>query len=117
MDRTAPGLLRRSLDVASELGERTRAGAGQLAERAAAAGLPVPEDALRVVDELAERQRRSAEVVTTMVRAEVLRVVRSAGLAGEDDVDQLRAELEGLRRTVRTLGDRVAELEAREATR
>lgn|GEM_PF-4034706 len=112
MDRTAQGLLRRSLDVASDIGERTRAGASQLAERAAAAGLPVPEDALRVVDELAERQRRNAEVVTTLVRSEVLRVVRSAGLAGQDDVDQLRAEVEGLRGTVRVLAGRVAELEA-----
>lgn len=90
-------LLQRYLDAAAGLGELTRQSAERLVEQARSAGLPVPEDA---IDDLLERRRRTTDMLSAVVGAEVQRALRSAGVASDEDVLRLQEEVLGLRRRV-----------------
>lgn len=87
----------------------TRASAERIARQLVRQGEVATDQVGEVVQDLLDRSRRNREVLSALVAAEVQRVVRSMGLATNDEVLALRKQVADLKREVaqvtRTRGD------------
>ncbi len=92
--------MQRYLEALSGVTELTRSGAERTVRQLVRQGEVASDQVGDVVQGLMQRSRRNREVVSSLVTAEVQRVVRSMGLATNDEVLSLRKQVADLKREV-----------------
>ena len=92
--------IQRTIEALNGVTALTRANAERLARQLARQGEVATDQVGEVVQDLLDRSRRNRELLTTLVAAEVQRVVRSMGLATNDEVLALRKQVADLKREV-----------------
>lgn len=92
--------IQRTVEALNGVTALTRANAERIARQLARQGEVATDQVGDVVQDLLERSRRNRELLTTLVAAEVQRVVRSMGLATNDEVLALRKQVADLKREV-----------------
>ncbi len=92
--------IQRYVEALSGVTALTRASAERIARQLARQGEVATDQVGEVVQDLLERSRHNREVLGSLVAAEVQRVVRSMGLATNDEVLALRKQVADLKREV-----------------
>lgn len=95
--------LQRTLEAVSGVTALTRASAERLVRQLVHQGEVAADQVGETVQDLLDRSRRNRDVLTTLVTGEVHRVVRSMGLATNDEVLALRKQVADLKREVTLL--------------
>lgn len=92
--------LQRYLEAVNGVTSLTRANAERLVKQMVRQGEVASDQVTDRVQELLDRSRRNRELLSTLVTAEVRRVVRTMGLATNDEVLSLRKQVADLKREV-----------------
>ncbi|MFW5933136.1 MAG: phasin family protein [Actinomycetota bacterium] len=95
--------MQRYLDAASGLTELTRNKAEQIAKQLVRSGEAASDQAGELVEDLLERQRKNREAVSSLVKSETTRAVRTMGLATTSEVERLEQQVADLERELRRL--------------
>ncbi len=95
--------LQRTLEAVSGVTALTRASAERLVRQLVHQGEVAADQVGETVQDLLDRSRRNRDVLTTLVTSEVHRVVRSMGLATNEEVLALRKQVADLKREVTLL--------------
>ena len=99
--------LGRYVEAVSGMGALTRSSAERLARQLAQRGEVATDQVGDVVTELLERSRQNRQLLTTVVTSEVQRVIRTMGLATDEEVTALRRQVADLKRELRQLQQEV----------
>lgn len=95
--------LQRTLEAVSGVTALTRASAERLVRQLVHQGEVAADQVGETVQDLLDRSRRNRDVLTTLVTSEVHRVVRTMGLATNEEVLALRKQVADLKREVTLL--------------
>ena len=104
--------LERSLAAAMGLTALTRASAEKLVAGLVKSGEVATSQMPETVQDLIGKSKENRALLISMIQGEVQRTIRSMGVAGEDDVEDLRRQVADLRRKLSDLST-----DADEATR
>lgn len=97
---SAPSPLDRYLTAAAGLTALTKSGAEKIVQQLVATGELAKAQMPEAVQDLITRSGEQRELLTALVQQEIQRTIRTMGLATEDDLARLRADLDDLRRRV-----------------
>ncbi|MFU8839842.1 MAG: phasin family protein [Nitriliruptoraceae bacterium] len=100
--------VQRYLDAASGLTELTRNKAEQIVKQLVRSGEAAGDQVGELVEELVERQKQNREAISSLVRNETTKAVRSMGLATTDEVERLQKQVADLKREVQRAGGATA---------
>ena len=95
--------MQRYLEAVNGITALTRSNAERIVRQLSRTGEVATDQVGDTVQELLARSRRNRDLLTTLVAAEVQRVVRSMGLATDDEVLALRKQVADLKREVATI--------------
>ena len=95
------------VEAVSGMGALTRSSAERLARQLAQRGEVATDQVGDVVTELLERSRQNRQLLTTVVTSEVQRVIRTMGLATDEEVTALRRQVADLKRELGQLQQEV----------
>jgi polyhydroxyalkanoate synthesis regulator phasin len=90
--------MQRYLEAVSGLTTLTRSSAERLTRQLVRSGEVASDQVGDFVSDLLDRSRRNRETLTALVTSEVQRVVRTMGLATNDEVTALRKQVADLKR-------------------
>lgn len=100
--------LTRYLEAVNGLTSLTKASAERVARQLVRQGEVATDQVGELVQDLLDRSRRNRETLTALISSEVQRVVRTMGLATNDEVTSLRKQVADLKRELaefkRTVG-------------
>lgn len=95
--------VQRYIDAASGLTELTRSKAEQIVKQLVRSGEAAGDQVGELVEDLVERQRQNREAISSLVRNETTKAVRSMGLATNEEVERLQKQVADLKREVQHL--------------
>lgn len=95
--------MQRYVEALNGITELTRSNAERIVRQLSRTGEVATDQVGDTVQDLLDRSRRNREVLRAVVTAEVQRVVRSMGLATNDEVLSLRKQVADLKREVATI--------------
>ncbi|MGH3441786.1 MAG: hypothetical protein ACRDUY_07030 [Nitriliruptorales bacterium] len=93
--------LRRYVEAATGLTQVTKSAAERIVKNLVQQGAAAGNNPQELVEHLLERSRENREALMTTVRSETRRLVKSMGVASQDDVERLEDEVRELRRKLR----------------
>lgn len=100
--------VQRYLDAASGLTELTRNKAEKIVKQLVSSGEAAGDQVGELVEDLVERQRQNREAISSLVRNETTKAVRSMGLATTEEVERLQKQVADLKRELQRAGGTVA---------
>lgn len=101
--------LERSLAAAMGLTALTKASAEKVVAQLVKSGEIATSQMPETVQDLIEKSKENRQLLIGMIQNEVQRNIRTMGLAGDDDVEDLRRQIQDLQRQVSTLQQPAAE--------